>query len=321
MDNSDDHPVLPPAVILAGPTAAGKTAIALALAERFPVDLISVDSTQVYRGLDIGSAKVDAATRQRFPHALIDVCEPEQAYSAADFERDCRACMEQSARNKRLPLLVGGTMMWLRALIYGLDRLPGADPEVRRQIARQAESSGWAALHAELARIDSQAAASISVNDPQRIQRAIEIVRLTGKGPSCFHRHNRLPRLVTLRLVLTPTDRHVLHQRIGIRLDQMLEAGFLDEVSALRRRRALSVSSPSMRSVGYRQAWQYLDGRLDRQAFVDRARSATRQLAKRQLTALRQFSGALWYDPGRSLTIKRIFNQVERFSRQRGRLG
>lgn len=308
---------LPPAVIVAGPTAAGKTAVALALAERFEVDLISVDSAQVYRGLDIGSAKVDSVTRQRFPHALIDICDPEQTYSAADFVRDCRTSLEASARKGRLPVLVGGTMMWFRALIYGLDSLPSADPDVRREIRCQAESRGWPALHAELTRVDPVAAATISPNDVQRIQRGLEIVRLTGKGPTHFYRNNRHPRLATLRLVLTPADRHILHQRIGKRLEIMLEQGFLDEVSTLRRRPRLSLSSSSMRSVGYRQAWQHLEGRLDSREWIDKAVAATRQLAKRQLTGLRQFSSSLWYDPGRSLTIEGIFKQVERFSQQR----
>ena len=318
MDSNEDRPPLPPAIVLTGPTAAGKTAVAIALAERFEVDLISVDSAQVYRGLDIGSAKLDVAIRRRFPHALIDVCDPEQSYSAADFVRDCRACLDKSARSGRLPVLVGGTMMWLKSLIYGLDPLPSADSDVRRQIIEQAHVRGWAAMHAELARTDSLAAAAISPNDPQRIQRALEVVRLTGRGPTHFHRHNRLPRLATLRLVLTPADRHLLHKRIGKRLEMMLDNGFLDEVSTLRRRPGLTLDSASMRSVGYRQAWQYLDGRFDQQEFFDKAAAATRQLAKRQLTALRQFGCALWYDPDRSLTIKRVFKQVEQFSRQRG---
>lgn len=315
MGSNAVRPPLPPTVVLTGPTAAGKTAVAIALAEHFDVDLISVDSAQIYRGLEIGSAKIDADTRRRFPHALIDIRDPEDVYSAADFARDCRACLEESARSERLPVLVGGTMMWIRSLIYGLDPLPGADPEIRRQISEQAQARGWAALHDELARADSLAAASISPNDSQRIQRALELVRLTGRGPSHFHRHSRQPCLKTLRLVLTPADRHLLHQRIGKRLHTMLEQGFLDEVSTLRRRPGLTLESPAMRSVGYRQAWQYLDGRFDRHEFIDKAVAATRQLAKRQLTALRQFYGALWYDPGRSRTIKRIFKQVEQFSR------
>lgn len=320
MDNSADRRRLPPAVVLTGPTAAGKTSVAMALAERFAVDLISVDSAQVYRGLDIGSAKLDLATRRRFPHALVDIRDPEQSYSAADFVRDCRVCLETSARSGRLPVLVGGTMMWLKSLIYGLDSLPSADPRVRRQISEQAQARGWAAMHAMLARTDTEAAASISPNDPQRIQRALEVIQLTGKGPTYFQRHNRLPRLATLRLVLTPADRHLLHQRIGKRLEIMLAEGFLDEVSTLRRRAGLRLDSPSMRSVGYRQAWQHLDGRLDRREFFNKTAAATRQLAKRQLTALRQFDGALWYDPDRNLTIERIFKQVEQFSRQCGNL-
>ncbi len=309
---------LPPAVLLMGPTAAGKTGLALALAERWPVDLISVDSAQVYRGLDIGSAKPDADTQAACPHALIDLRDPEQAYSAADFVADARAAMRRSQAGGRLPLLVGGTMMYFRALLYGLDRLPPADPAFRRSLTVRAARDGWGALHRELARVDPASAARIQPSDPQRIQRALEIHHLTGQVPSALRQVQPKPIFSSLRLVVTPAERHILHRRIEDRLAAMLEAGFLDEVRVLRDRPGLSADSASMKSVGYRQAWAYLDGGFDGQEFERRARAATRQLAKRQLTSLRQFTDGLWYDPCRRRTINRIFRQVEGFCRRQG---
>jgi tRNA dimethylallyltransferase len=306
---------LPPVVLLMGPTAAGKTAVALALARRMPVGLISVDSTQVYRGLDIGSAKPDAATLQAFPHELIDLREPQERYSVADFLTDAEAAIGRVRESGRVPLLVGGTMMYFKALIYGLDQMPKSDPALRALIGEEAAEKGWPALHAELARHDPDAATIIRPSDPQRISRALEVLRLSGKGPSHWHRHNRIPRRSALRLVVTPASRQVLHDRIEVRLHQMLAEGFLEEVRMLRERPGLSEDMPSMRSVGYRQAWHYLDGDGDLPTFLGRASAATRQLAKRQLTALRQLSGSLWYDPDRRLSIDMIFRQVEDFSR------
>ncbi len=310
---------LPPAVLLMGPTAAGKTEVAMALAQRMPVSLISVDSAQVYRGLDIGSAKPDAETLNRFPHALIDIREPEQTYSAADFAADAGVAIRAAHEDGRLPVLVGGTTMYFRALVYGLDPMPSADPAMRAVIAEEARQRGWPALHAELSDKDPVAAGRIRPNDPQRIQRALEILRLTGRGPSTFHRDNRIPRLDSLRLVLTASDRHVLHDRIGQRFQTMLEAGLVDEVAGLRRRPGLTLDHPSMRSVGYRQVWQCLDGEFDLEQARRRATAATRQLAKRQLTSLRQFQRTLWYDPGRKRTIDLIFRQVGEFEKRVGK--
>lgn len=312
---------LPPVVLLMGPTAAGKTAIALALARRMPVGLISVDSAQVYRGLNIGAAKPDADTLRECPHELIDLREPEESYSVADFLSDAEAAIERVSGSGRLPLLVGGTMMYFKALVYGLDHMPAADPALRAALAEEAADRGWASLHAELAAQDPAAAAVIRPSDPQRIQRALEILRLSGKGPSFWQSHNRIPRMSSLRLVVTPSDRHILHHRIDLRLNQMLEQGFLQEVEALRCRPELGPDSTSMRSVGYRQAWQHLDGFFDQARFLERAGAATRQLAKRQLTALRQFPDSLWYDPDRSLTIEMIYRQVEDFSKLCGKPG
>jgi tRNA dimethylallyltransferase len=299
-----------------GPTAAGKTAAAFALHERFPVELVSVDSAQVYRGLDIGSAKPDAATLARYPHSLIDIRDPEETYSAADFAADAAGEIRRIHAAGRWPVLVGGTMLYYRALLYGLDPMPPADPELRRIIAAEAESRGWQALHAELARQDPAAAAAIRPADTQRIQRAVEILRLTGSGPSAHHGHNRYPRLEALRLVLTPADRHILHERIARRFEQMLEAGFLSEVERLRARPGLSAAHASMKSVGYRQVWNCLDEGGCQSDCRRKAVAATRQLAKRQLTALRRMSGALWHDSLQDRTIELIFRQVGDFFAQ-----
>ncbi|NBD96380.1 MAG: tRNA (adenosine(37)-N6)-dimethylallyltransferase MiaA [Gammaproteobacteria bacterium] len=304
---------LPPAVFLMGPTAAGKTAAAFALCDRFPAELVSVDSAQVYRGLDIGSAKPDADTLARYPHALIDIREPEETYSAADFAADAEAEIRRIHAAGRWPVLVGGTILYYRALLYGLDPLPPADPALRSEIAADADVRGWASLHADLARHDPVAAGAIRPGDSQRIQRAIEILRLTGKGPSAHHAQNRHPRLDALRLVLTPRDRHVLHQRIEMRFDEMFAGGLVAEVERLRARAGLSARHASMKSVGYRQVWEFLDGGRDRSVCRHKAVAATRQLAKRQLTALRRFPGTLWHDSLQDRTIELIFRQVGDF--------
>lgn len=313
-----EQSALPAAVLLMGPTAAGKTGLALALADRWPVSLISVDSAQVYRGMDIGSAKPDAETLAAYPHALIDLRDPEHAYSAADFVADAELAMRRSHALGRLPLLVGGTMMYFRALLYGLDRLPPADPAFRRLISDRAASAGWPALHKQLARLDPESAARILPSDPQRIQRALEIHHLTGQPPSALRRIQPRPRFPSLRLVVTPSDRHILHRRIGDRLGAMIAAGFVNEVRALRERPGLGPDCAAMKSVGYRQAWGLLEGDFGLREFEQRAQAATRQLAKRQLTALRQMTDGLWYDPDHGRTINRVSRQVAGFSRQQG---
>jgi tRNA dimethylallyltransferase len=304
---------LPPAVFLMGPTAAGKTAAAFALVDAFPVELISVDSAQVYRGLDIGSAKPDAETLRRYPHALVDIRDPECTYSAAEFAADAEAEIRRVHRAGRWPVLVGGTVLYYRALLYGLDAMPAADPALRERIAAEARSKGWASLHAELAAADPRAAAAIRRDDRQRIQRGIEILRLTGQGPTAHQAGNRLPRLDALRLVLTPRDRHVLHRRIEQRLDAMLGHGFIQEVEQLRERPALSADHASMKSVGYRQVWSFLDGACDAATCRRQALAATRQLAKRQLTSLRGLRGTLWHDSMQKRTIDVILKQVGDF--------
>ncbi|MBX3607807.1 MAG: tRNA (adenosine(37)-N6)-dimethylallyltransferase MiaA [Piscinibacter sp.] len=271
---------------LAGPTAAGKTAAALAIAEALPVEIVSVDSALVYRGMDIGTAKPTAAERAQVPHHLIDILDPAQAYSAARFVADARALIEAIRARGRLPLLVGGTMLYFRALFDGLDEMPAADPTLRAVIDAEAAARGWPALHAELARVDPVSAARLPPHDAQRIQRALEVHRLTGRPISSFHRERPAPDAPPPLLALEPAARSWLHERIAQRFRAMLGAGFVDEVAALRARGDLHPGLPSMRCVGYRQAWEALEhGELD--ALAERGIAATRQLAKRQLTWLR----------------------------------
>lgn len=315
MGNSNDsRQGLPGAVILTGPTASGKTAVAQALFERFAVTLINVDSAQIYRGLDIGSAKPDAAMLRRYPHELIDLRWPEQVYSAADFVVDAEAAMRRAMLAGRLPVLVGGTVLYLRSLLYGLDPLPAADPTLRQRLRERAERNGWDTLYFELSRRDPETAARIRPSDPQRIQRALEVLELTGRGLVAHHSVPRRPRFPTLRLVLTPADRKQLHARIEQRLERMLDEGLIEEVRQLRLRKGLRAEHSSMRSVGYRQVWQYLDGELDRNELMRQIGAATRQLAKRQLTWLRKFPDTLWYDPNQSKTLAVIGRQVSSFA-------
>jgi len=294
----------PPAIALMGPTASGKTALALALAERLDGEVVSVDSALVYRGLDIGAAKPDAEEQARVPHHMIDLRDPWEPYSAAEFARDATAAIEAVVARGKLPILAGGTGLYFRALLQGLAEMPGADPAIRTAIEHEASERGWAALHAELARVDPEAAARIHATDAQRIQRALEVFRSSGRPITEWQRTapaRRLP-VRMLQTALVPRDRAVLHERIVRRFDRMLEAGFLDEVHALRRLPALAVHPaplqlPAIRAVGYRQAWEYLDGAGTAPEFRNRAISATRQLAKRQLTWLRGQAQAEWFDP------------------------
>ncbi len=294
----------PPALALMGPTASGKTALALELAERHGGEVVSVDSALVYRGLDIGAAKPGPAEQARARHHLIDLRDPWQAYSAAEFARDARAAIEDIVARGRFPILAGGTGLYFRALLRGLAGMPGADAGVRAGLEREAAERGWAALHADLAEVDPEAAARIHATDAQRIQRALEVYRLSGRPISAWQREGLRPRLPVrvLQLVLAPADRAVLHERIVRRFDRMLAQGLLDEVRALRALPELAshpapLDLPAIRAVGYRQAWEHLDGATTAAGFRERAISATRQLAKRQLTWLRGELGARWFDP------------------------
>lgn len=310
---------LPPAILLMGPTAAGKTELACTLYERLPVHLISVDSAQVYRGLDVGTAKPDAQTLARYPHALIDIREPEETYSAADFVRDAEAEMTQAAAQGRLPVLVGGTPLYFRALLYGLDELPRADPDLRVRLAARAASVGWPALHRELAQRDPETAARIRASDSQRIQRALEVLELTGQGLSALHSAPRQPRFASLRLVVTPAARAVLHERITARTAIMLEQGLIEELVKLRARPELRADMPAMRSIGYRQVWQHLVRPVDEASLCEQIIVATRQLAKRQLTGFRKFQRTLWYDSIGSGIARLVIRQVAHFAQLQAR--
>lgn len=280
---------------LAGPTAAGKTAAALAIAARYPVEIISVDSALVYRGMDIGTAKPSADELAAVPHHLIDIRDPRQAYSAAEFVRDAQQLIADIHARGKLPLLVGGTMLYFKALLDGLDDMPAADPAVRAVLAGQALEKGWPALHAELARVDPVTAARLAPKDSQRISRALEVFRVSGQPLSFFHQRNAIENRAnnidqtsaTTIISLEPSDRAWLHGRIAGRFDAMLAAGFLDEVKALRARADLTPDLPSMRCVGYRQAWEALDGSSPLAELREKGIIATRQLAKRQVTWLR----------------------------------
>ena len=273
------------AILLCGPTASGKSDWALALAERWPVEIISVDSTQVYRGFDIGSAKPDKALRERVPHHLLDLRDPQETYSAGEFVADALAAIAAVRGRGALPVLVGGTMLYFNALVRGLARLPQADPKIRAAIDARAAMLGWPALHTELQGIDPEAAARIHPNDPQRIQRALELFELSGRTISAWQRDTRPEHgLRWSRWALVPADRAALHARIAARYAQMLDAGLLTEVQRLLALPGLEARSPSMRAVGYRQLAAHLAGQCSLDAAVEQAVAATRQLAKRQLT-------------------------------------
>ena len=299
----------PSGIALMGPTASGKTACAIALAKAVDGEIVSVDSALVYRGLDIGAAKPDATERDGVPHHLIDVRDPWDAYSAADFAADARAAVEDIVSRGKVPILAGGTGLYFQSLLTGLSPMPPADPAMREQLSAELEACGLAALHAELANIDPVAAARIHATDPQRTQRALEVYRLTGKPISYWQSLPPVGRLPVrmLKLVLAPADRAVLHERIARRFDLMLDHGLLDEVRALRSLPELAghpapLDLPAIRAVGYRQAWQHLDGEFDRAELRARGIAATRQLAKRQITWLRGEQDARWFDPVTQMT-------------------
>ncbi|GGC58059.1 tRNA (adenosine(37)-N6)-dimethylallyltransferase MiaA [Marinobacter halophilus] len=324
MSEPDAPAPLPPAIFLMGPTASGKTDLAIELCRRLPCDIISVDSAMVYRGMDIGTAKPGAEELTTAPHRLIDICDPADTYSAADFRRDALAEMAEITGRGRIPLLVGGTMMYFKALLHGMSDLPSASPALREQLEREAKEHGWEQLHRELAARDPVAAGLIHPNNRQRLMRALEVIRLTGRpiseiwqAPSgtssgdnlsgiedytYFTRWQAdespsLPYTVS-QFALAPVERSELHQRIQQRFQAMLESGFLNEVEILMERGNLNSDMPSMRCVGYRQAWDYLSGSSDYEAFVSKGVAATRQLAKRQLTWLRKWPNVHWLSVG-----------------------
>jgi tRNA dimethylallyltransferase len=284
----------PDAVCILGPTCTGKTALALQLAGRFPIEVISVDSALVYRGMDVGTSKPSAAERATVPHHLIDICDPSEPYSAGRFRRDALERIAQIRERGRVPLLVGGTMLYFRALVQGLAPLPQANATIRAELDAEARAIGWPALHARLAEVDPAAAARIRPHDAQRIQRALEVWRLTGQRLSHLQERAEPSPYTLARFALMPVSREMLYERIGARFDAMLAAGFVDEVRRLRDRGDLDPDLPSLRAVGYRQLSQYLDGTFTLEQAIAAARQATRNLAKRQLTWLRADPDIRW---------------------------
>lgn len=299
---------LPPAIFLMGPTASGKTDLAIELARMLPCEIVSVDSALVYRGMDIGTAKPSRELLAEFPHRLIDIRDPAESYSAAEFRRDALAAMAEITAAGRIPLLVGGTMLYFKALLEGLADMPSADADVRAQLEAQLAAEGLAALHAELARVDPESAARIHPNDPQRLIRALEVYRVSGSSMSEHRQRQVLQNLhagtphgqalpyTVAQLAIAPAQRQVLHERIARRFNLMLEQEFIAEVEALHARGDLHPGLPSIRSVGYRQVWEYIEGRLTRDEMTERGIIATRQLAKRQFTWLRSWSQLHWLD-------------------------
>ncbi|EKN6258970.1 tRNA (adenosine(37)-N6)-dimethylallyltransferase MiaA [Yersinia enterocolitica] len=303
--NDIENPDQPPAIFIMGPTASGKTALSIALRQRLPVELVSVDSALIYRGMDIGTAKPSAEELALAPHRLIDIRDPAESYSAADFRKDALKEMADITAAGRIPLLVGGTMLYFKALLDGLSPLPSADPQMRQRIEQQAAEVGWEALHQQLAEIDPVAAARIHPNDPQRLSRALEVFFISGKTLTELTKISgeTLPYRVH-QFAIAPVSRELLHQRIELRFHQMLDAGFETEARALFDRGDLHTDMPAIRCVGYRQMWSYLSGEIDYDEMVYRGICATRQLAKRQMTWLRGWGSVQWLDsdkPGEAL--------------------
>lgn len=288
---------LPLALFLMGPTASGKTELAIRLRQKYPVEIISVDSALIYKGMDIGTAKPDEREQQLAPHRLIDFLDPAQSYSAADFRRDALQAMNEIAAQGKIPLLVGGTMLYFKALLEGLSPLPAANPEIRQQIEQEALTKGWSVLHDELKEIDPVSAARIHPNDPQRLSRALEVFRISGKTLTELTqtKGESLPFRVK-QFAIAPKDRAELHRRIELRFDKMMEAGFEQEMKTLHAREDLHPDLPSIRCVGYRQMWDYLDGNGTLDEAIYRGICATRQLAKRQITWLRSWDNLTWLD-------------------------
>ena len=297
-------------ISLMGPTASGKTAFAMELYDKYPIDIISVDSALIYRGMDIGSAKPTKQEQQEYPHKLIDICDPAESYSAANFRHDAIEEIEKSLSNGRTPLLVGGTMLYFKALIEGLSPLPAADSEIRQQIEEKANKLGWQAIHEELKKVDPVSAQRIHPNDPQRLNRALEVYLISGKSLTELTQESgeALPYDI-MQLAIMPGDRAELHQRIEQRFLQMLDQGFEDEVKTLMLRSDLHTNLPSIRCVGYRQMWEYLNGDISYDEMVFRGICATRQLAKRQITWLRGWKQPItWLNQDNKDTVfKHIF--------------
>ncbi len=291
---------LPPAIFVMGPTASGKTDLAIALQEHFPVELINVDSAQVYRQLDIGSAKPDRVTLKKAPHHLIDIRDPSDAYSAADFLTDATRVMAEITARGNIPLLVGGTMLYFKVLLEGLSKMPEANPTIREQIQQQADRDGWPAVYKQLEAVDAETAAGLHPNHSQRIQRALEVYRVTGVPMSVLRGEENsggiAEQYAVKQLALMPVNRRLIHQRIEDRFHKMMAQGLEVEVKALYQRGDLDADLPAIRSVGYRQIWQYLEGQCSLEEAIEKAVAASRQLAKRQITWLRNWPGSCEID-------------------------
>ncbi|MFZ2314698.1 MAG: tRNA (adenosine(37)-N6)-dimethylallyltransferase MiaA [Gammaproteobacteria bacterium] len=299
-------------ICLMGPTAAGKTPLAIELVQQLPCDIVSVDSAMVYRDMDIGTAKPDAATLKIAPHRLIDIRDPLDAYSAGQFREDALQEIENILAQDRIPLLVGGTMLYFRVLQQGIANLPRADAALRAELEERAAKEGWESLHNELTKIDIKAAARIHPNDSQRIQRALEVYQLSGHTITEWQETetNPLDQYSVLNLAIAPSERAVLHQRIEQRFNLMLKEGFIEEVEQLYRRGDLSVDLPSIRSVGYRQVWEYLAGNSSKIEMQEKAIAATRQLAKRQLTWLRSWPDVYWLESGADDLVRSVIARL-----------
>lgn len=300
------------AIFLMGPTASGKTALAIELCQKLPCEIISVDSALVFKGMDIGTAKPNVEELELAPHHLIDFLDPTQAYSAADFRADALKLIDEIHARNKIPLFVGGTMMYFNALLNGLSKLPAADEQVRAELAKEAEQVGWDGLHKELAKVDPVAAARIHKNDPQRINRALEVFRITGQTLTelTAQEDDKFPFKVQ-QFAIAPADRAILHSRIEKRFLQMLDNGFEQEVKKLYARGDLHPDLPSIRCVGYRQMWDFLENKIDYDEMVFRGIVATRQLAKRQLTWLRGWEDVVWLDSEQSLLIDQAISHIQ----------
>ena len=294
-----------------GPTAAGKTDLAIEIAQRFPVEIISVDSALVYKGMDIGTAKPSVEILEQYPHHLVDILDPTESYSVGNFRDDALRLMADITARGKIPLLVGGSMLYFKVLQQGLADLPSADAEIRARLEAEIAQHGLAHLHARLADVDPVSAQRIHVNDPQRLQRALEVYEITGKSLTELTKDTQqtLPYRV-IKVILTPFNRTVLHQRIAKRYERMMENNFIEEVERLFSRPDCHANLPAIRAVGYRQAWSYLSGEYDKNTFIDKAIIATRQMAKRQLTWLRSQTDGVWFDSGADLPIEQVIHYL-----------
>ena len=303
---------LPPAVFIMGPTASGKTDLAIKLVQEHPFEIISVDSALIYKGMDIGTAKPSAAELTLAPHRLIDILDPSEVYSTATFRQDALTEMKAIRNQGKIPLLVGGTMLYHRSLLYGLSELPSADPAVRLELKALLQEKGNLYLHQQLAKVDPAAALRIHTNDPQRVQRALEVFKITGKSLTELQNKNKAADLPwdSYKIIIAPSSRAQLRERIAQRFLQMIDQGFVDEVNGLYHRGDLDLSMPSMRAVGYRQVWEYLEGKSNKDEMLERGITVTRQFAKRQMTWLRREQQALWIDTDNCENLKQALNYL-----------